>query len=332
MEQAASACRSGGRSPPGARRRARTCLPRAAARGGALGPHRDQGRFDDAGTTGCGRDGHDRGDAPGRRRDLPGDALRRALARARRFPPESRRRLGPRRLALRGCRHEARPVRQGLRPPPGVRLLGPPRRRAGPPAGAHPRGDRRRRDAHAPARRLRRVLPRREAALRGPRVRRCPAQSSADVPGPRRPLPGLRLVPDVHGPAPRRRSPVDRGRDDPRGHAAAPGRRRSDQTSPRDPPARNADPGPQPAHPRPAAAPGRDPGGRPGPGPIAVRADRATARRAGTRARDPAGTFAARPVLRHRGRSVDRERRARVPARCRRGRRRLAPLPRAVGP
>ena len=83
-----------------------------------------------------------------------------------------------------------------------------------------------------------RVLPPRQAALRGPGLRRPDGRRRRDLSRPGRPLPGLRLVPDLHGPAPRGRPPVDRGRDEPdrnRARSSRPGSRpagRSAQPAP----------------------------------------------------------------------------------------------------
>ncbi len=115
-------------------RPARGRLPRAAACGGSHGRRdpegrparrRDQLRAAQAATA--------RGDARRRRRHLPGDLLRRSLARPRRLPVQA---TGPPEpgagvVELRRRRHEARPVRQGRRDPPDVRVRRPARGPAG---------------------------------------------------------------------------------------------------------------------------------------------------------------------------------------------------------
>ena len=173
-------------------------------------------------------------------------------------------------------------------------------------------------DAHPPARRLRRVLSLGQGgASRTGSSGPGRADAAVDLPRSGRPLPGLRLVPDLHRPAPGRRPPVARGGDDPARPPSGSRRRRSRRCrllADLDPAGRR--PGPQPADPRAAAAPGADPGRRRGRGPAALRADRAEPRGAGPRARAAARAVAARRLLRHRGRPLDRGRRPRVPARA----------------
>ena len=95
-----------------------------------------------------GRRADDRGDARRRRRRLPGDVLRRHVARPRGLPaparPRRRRaRQRVRPVALRGRRHQARPPRQGLRDPPDLLVRRPADGDPGRPAGVAPRRPRR---------------------------------------------------------------------------------------------------------------------------------------------------------------------------------------------
>ena len=138
---------------------------------------------------------HDRRDGVGRRRHLPGDLLRRPLARLCRLPAAGRvagSAIGLGALPLRGRRHEAGAARQGGRRPPDLLV----RRAADADPGRAARADagrarrKRARDGDPARRRLHGLLPGREAALRGSRARhgRAPAPAAAypppdDLPG-----------------------------------------------------------------------------------------------------------------------------------------------------
>ena len=129
-----------------------------------------------------------------RRRHLPGDVLRRSLARPRRLPASGRAAEPARRLELRRRRHEARPPRQGRRRSS---------RCASTPTGSSSsRGSHRRRCTSSPAtasaRASRSPITRPTTAASRPASRRwCSdraAASRSTYPEPGGPLPGLRLV------------------------------------------------------------------------------------------------------------------------------------------
>ena len=121
---AADARRPRARHHPQARLRARGALPRGPPGRRPDGRRRSRPMARSttvASSSASRRASNDRRDGLGRRRHLPGDVLRRHVARPRRLPAARRRRrpaiaLGP--VALRGRRHQARPPRQGQRRPP----------------------------------------------------------------------------------------------------------------------------------------------------------------------------------------------------------------------
>ena len=167
----------------------------------------------------AGRRGRDaRGDAPRDGGHLPGHVLRWPLARPRGLPP-------PRR-ATEPCSAIGATTSPTRSSPAGVkagailqvcvyadRLTPAPGRRSG----AAGDRDRRQRRARGPADRVRGVLPHGQGALRGADLRRRRRATAGDLPRPGRPLPGVHLVPDLHGPPPGGRPPLDRG-----GHDAGP--------------------------------------------------------------------------------------------------------------
>ena len=211
---------------------------------------------------GAGRDA--RGDAPRRRRHLPGDVLRRPLARPCGLPgPPRRSAVGPRGVELRRRRHQARPAGEGGGDRPDVRLRGPAR--------AGSRASRRRRSRSSPAtgRRTPHRLADYAAYYRAAKRRfeervfaTAPRGPARDVPRAGRPLPGLLLVDPCA---------IDRRRDGRpplarRGRRARPAaearRRRRDDARRRWPslPADRGDPRDlEPADPRAAAPAGRAP-------------------------------------------------------------------------
>ena len=143
---------------------------------------------------------HDRGDGRRRRRHLPGDVLRRHVARATRTScsgSTTRTAVDLGALALRGRGHEARPPRQGQRGPPDLQLCRPARADPGRPSGVDARrpGRQRPRGRAASRRRLHGLLPEREGALPGDDGRRGPRDVSAGghVPRARRALRRLPL-------------------------------------------------------------------------------------------------------------------------------------------
>ena len=264
----------------------------------------------------------------GRRRDLPGDVLRRALARSPGLPDPSRRpAVGPRRVQLRRRRHEARQAGQGRRDHPDVRLRGP--ARTGP---GHPARDDRGRDGRPRSRMSTTspttpptTAPRRPASRRGSTPA---APRRRDLSGARRPLPRLLVVDRCAstGAAPTTtcRSSPNITRSQPararrRGRRHARGARR-----PRRPTggrqASAADPGPAPSPGRRSSSATAATTSAP------LRADPArptTCPASGLAALPRA--VAARRVLRHRGRPVGARRRARVPVRLGRERSTASP-------
>ena len=185
------------------------------------GAHRRDGTSSGTPARSCGRRRPDaRRHARRRRRRLPGDVLRRDLARPRGLPAPPGSRAGRagqrvRPVALRGGGHQARPPREGVGHPPDLLLRGAADRDPGQAAGVPVRraGRQRATDGPPPRGRLHGLLPPCEAGVRdrGGRARRW--RSARDVPA-RRHVPGargaLRRVPlgaAVHGPAPRGRRP-----------------------------------------------------------------------------------------------------------------------------
>ena len=252
------------------------------------------------------------GDARGLGRRLPGGALRRRPAGARRLPAAGGGAQRPRRLELRGLGHEARAARDRRGGPPALHVLGPARIAAGAPALTDAPGARRRaaREGELPGRRLRRVLPARRPGVRGlPRTRRRP--SRRDDPGACRALRRLPLERAVRAALARGRRPLARRRPllaaaaGPARHRRddAHGARRAARAAPR--PARRGRPRGAGAHP----GAGADPGPRRARRRDALGADRASARPRGGARSEPGPAhapraLAGRPLLRHRGRPV----------------------------
>ena len=158
-----------------------------------------------------------------RRRHLPGDVLRRSVARPRRLPVQAGR-IAPARGSATwsydiGDTKLARSVKagailqmcvyadllEGLQgiAPEWLYVITGDRVRARPPDG-----------------RLLRLFPLRPGPLRRPGHGRSGGRPGRHLPRPGRPLSGLHLVPDVHRSPARRRPSLDRGRDAPRGHRA----------------------------------------------------------------------------------------------------------------
>ena len=153
--------------------------------------------------------GDPRSHARRRRGHLPRRLPPRRLDRLRGLPPPRRRPpVRPRRLELRGRRHEARPAHQALLPAPALLLQRAGRSPPGARARAHPRHPRHARAAQLPPRGVRRLLPQDQAAL--PRRDRRLAARHLPEPGP-----ALRALPvggALRRAAHRRRPPLPRRR------------------------------------------------------------------------------------------------------------------------
>ena len=163
--------------------------------------------------------------AVGRRRHLPGDVLRRHVARPRRLPAPGRRAGSPVALGavpLRGRRHEARPPRQGERHPPDLLVRRPARADPGRPAGVAPRRARRERASRRDGCGSTTTWPTTGAPATGswrrwPTRRRPPTRLRRTYPEPVEHCDVCRWAAECVDPSPRGRSPEPRRRHHRRG-------------------------------------------------------------------------------------------------------------------
>ena len=197
-------------------------LPRRPARRGRDGDQIEQdGSIEDRGDQLRAAAARDRRrDGAGRRRHLPGDVLRRHVARPRRLPAPRRRRrtaVALRPVPLRGRRHQARPPRQGQRRPPDLLVRRPARADPGRPTRVAPRRARRQRPRverlrvddymayyrSAASRFLATLADETPPPSRRRRPTRSPSSTATSAAG----------RPNARAPSPRRRSPEPRRRD-----------------------------------------------------------------------------------------------------------------------